>query len=54
MSEGVSLSTEDGILVFTNPAEDRMFGYAPGEPIGQMSRSRTPIRPRRMPTALPR
>lgn len=35
MSEGVSLSTEDGIIVYTNSAEDRMFGYAPGELIGQ-------------------
>ncbi len=35
MSEGVSLSTEDGLLVYTNPAEDRMFGYEPGELIGQ-------------------
>ena len=35
MSEGVSLSTEDGILVYTNPAEDRMFGYEPGELVGQ-------------------
>jgi PAS domain S-box-containing protein len=35
MSEGVSLSAEDGTIVYTNPAEDRMFGYAPGELIGQ-------------------
>jgi PAS domain S-box-containing protein len=35
MSEGVSLSAEDGTIVYTNPAEDRMFGYAPGEMIGQ-------------------
>jgi len=34
MTEGVSLSTEEGIIVYTNPAEDRMFGYAPGELIG--------------------
>ena len=34
MTEGVSLSTEDGIIVYTNPAEDEMFGYAPGELIG--------------------
>jgi PAS domain S-box-containing protein len=35
MTEGVSLSTMDGTIVFTNPAEDRMFGYEPGELIGQ-------------------
>jgi PAS domain S-box-containing protein len=35
MTEGVSLSSEDGTIVYTNPAEDRMFGYRPGELIGQ-------------------
>ncbi|TFI56673.1 PAS domain S-box protein [Sphingomonas parva] len=35
MSEGVSLSTEDGIIVYTNAAEDRLFGYARGELIGR-------------------
>jgi PAS domain S-box-containing protein len=35
MSEGVSLATEAGIIVYTNPAQDRMFGYAPGELVGQ-------------------
>jgi PAS domain S-box-containing protein len=35
MTEGVSLSREDGIIVYTNPAEDRLFGYDPGELIGQ-------------------
>jgi PAS domain S-box-containing protein len=35
MSEGVSLSDEDGMIVYTNPAEDRMFGYRPGELLGQ-------------------
>ncbi len=35
MSEGVSLSNEEGIILYTNPAEDRMFGYEPGELIGQ-------------------
>jgi PAS domain S-box-containing protein len=35
MSEGVSLSLEDGTIVYTNEAEDRMFGYRPGELIGQ-------------------
>ncbi|MCW3796513.1 PAS domain S-box protein [Sphingomonas sp. BN140010] len=35
MSEGVSLSDEGGIIVYTNPAENRMFGYRPGELLGQ-------------------
>jgi PAS domain S-box-containing protein len=35
MTEGVSLSSEDGTILYTNPAEDRMFGYAPGELVGQ-------------------
>lgn len=35
MTEGVSLSAEDGTILYTNPAEDRMFGYALGELIGQ-------------------
>jgi PAS domain S-box-containing protein len=35
MTEGVSLSDENGIIVYTNPAEDRMFGYGPGELVGQ-------------------
>jgi hypothetical protein len=35
MSEGVSVSDEDGVIVYTNPAEDRMFGYGPGELAGR-------------------
>ncbi len=35
MTEGVSLADEDGIIVFTNRAEDELFGYDPGELIGQ-------------------
>jgi PAS domain S-box-containing protein len=35
MSEGVSLTTADGTIVYTNPAEDRMFGYLPSELLGQ-------------------
>jgi PAS domain S-box-containing protein len=35
MSEGVSLSREDGTIVYTNAAEDAMFGYAPGELVGR-------------------
>ncbi len=35
MAEGVSVSDESGYIIFTNPAEDRMFGYEPGELIGK-------------------
>jgi PAS domain S-box-containing protein len=35
MTEGVSLASQDGIIVYTNAAEDRMFGYGPGELVGQ-------------------
>jgi len=35
MAEGVVLTTHDGIIVYTNPASDRMFGYGPGEQIGK-------------------
>jgi len=35
MIEGVNLTDENGFLVYTNPAEELMFGYDPGEMIGQ-------------------
>ncbi len=35
MREGVSLSDERGMIVYTNAAEDQMFGYEQGELIGQ-------------------
>ncbi|HUG63482.1 MAG TPA: PAS domain S-box protein [Methylomirabilota bacterium] len=35
MTEGVSLSDETGMIVYTNCAEDRLFGYGPGELVGQ-------------------
>ena len=35
MTEGVSLSDENGVIVYTNPAEDLMFGYERGELVGQ-------------------
>jgi PAS domain S-box-containing protein len=35
MTEGVSVSNENGFIVYSNPAEDLMFGYAPGELVGQ-------------------
>jgi PAS domain S-box-containing protein len=35
MREGVNVSSAAGIIVYTNPAEDEMFGYAPGQLIGK-------------------
>lgn len=35
MAEGVSVADERGIIRYTNPAEDAMFGYAPGELLGR-------------------
>ena len=35
ITEGVSVSDEEGVIIYTNPAEDRMFGYEPGELVGQ-------------------
>jgi len=35
MAEGVSFIDHDGIIRFTNPALDAMFGYAAGELVGQ-------------------
>lgn len=35
MSDGATLSSEDGVIRFTNPAQDRLFGYAQGELIGK-------------------
>lgn len=35
MTEGVSLVDEEGIILYTNPAEDAMFGYEPGELLGR-------------------
>jgi PAS domain S-box-containing protein len=41
MTEGVSVADEAGIIFYTNPAEDRMLGYARGELIGQPLRVRS-------------
>jgi PAS domain S-box-containing protein len=35
MVEGVNIADENGVIVFTNPAFDQIFGYGPGELIGQ-------------------
>jgi PAS domain S-box-containing protein len=35
MVEGVSVSDEQGFIIYTNPAEDEMFGYARAELVGR-------------------
>jgi PAS domain S-box-containing protein len=35
MAEGVFVADPSGIILYTNPAEDAMFGYEPGELIGR-------------------
>ncbi len=35
MDEGVSVTDRNALILYTNPAEDAMFGYAPGELIGR-------------------
>ena len=35
MAEGVNVSDENANILYTNPAFDRMFGYAPGELVGR-------------------
>ncbi len=35
MAEGVSVSDEHGTILYTNPAEDDIFGYQRGELVGQ-------------------
>ncbi len=35
MVEGVSISDENGYILYTNPSEDAIFGYEPGELVGQ-------------------
>ncbi len=35
MAEGVNISDEQGYILYTNPAEERMFDYERGELIGQ-------------------
>jgi two-component system response regulator AtoC len=42
MMEGVSVVLLDtGLISYTNPAEDRMFGYEPGELVGRHFKERT-------------
>jgi PAS domain S-box-containing protein len=35
MTEGVTVSNEAGIIVYANAAHERIFGYGPGELVGQ-------------------
>jgi PAS domain-containing protein len=54
MTEGVSLSREDGTIVYTNPAEDALFGHEPGELWGQRMAVRSAYRPERTNASSPR
>lgn len=38
LANGVSVCDEDGFLLYTNPAEDRLFGYARGERLSDTPR----------------
>jgi PAS domain S-box-containing protein len=35
MTEGVTVSDEAGLIVYANAAQERIFGYGPGELVGQ-------------------
>jgi PAS domain S-box-containing protein len=35
MAEGVNVSDESGTILYVNPAQEAMFGYAPGELLGR-------------------
>jgi PAS domain S-box-containing protein len=35
MAEGVNVADATGVITYTNPAEDDMFGYEPGELVGK-------------------
>ncbi|MFP3868606.1 MAG: PAS domain S-box protein [Desulfobacteraceae bacterium] len=37
MAEGVTVTDSRGIIIYTNPAFNAMFGYSPGELVGQHS-----------------
>src|SRR5690348_12686403 len=45
MAEGVCTYDDRGYIVFTNPAEDRMFGYERGELIGRHLTTQTAYPP---------
>jgi PAS domain S-box-containing protein len=45
MAEGVSISNASGTIVYTNPAEDAMFGYLAGELVGMPATVQNPFPP---------
>lgn len=45
MSEGASLSSADGTIVYANPAEERLFGYPSGGLLGLNVRDQNAYRP---------
>jgi PAS domain S-box-containing protein len=45
MAEGVSISNASGTIIYTNPAEDAMFGYLPGELVGKRATIQNPAPP---------
>jgi PAS domain S-box-containing protein len=45
MAEGVSIANASGVIIYTNPAEDAMFGYLPGELIGMRATIQNPHPP---------
>jgi PAS domain S-box-containing protein len=47
MVEGVSIANASGTIVYTNPAEDAMFGYLPGELLGRSATFQNPPPPAR-------
>jgi PAS domain S-box-containing protein len=56
MAEGVSISNASGTIVYTNPAQDAMFGYLPGELVGKRATIQHPAPPatdRRVAAATP-
>lgn len=56
MMEGVSISDASGTIIYTNPAQDAMFGYLPGEMVGRRGSVQKPFPPpteRRVTDAIP-
>ena len=56
MAEGVSISNATATIVYTNPAEDAMFGYLPGELVGKpvtVQRPYPPAEDRRIAATIP-
>jgi PAS domain S-box-containing protein len=45
MVEGVTISNASGTIIYTNAAEDAMFGYLPGELVGKPTTIQNPIPP---------